>query len=328
MSLKRIELDLYIYQGLETAYSAMTPNYQINKSRIEGHENITLEIGELVRDYLDITFDNDYLSHTRWVKGIVKYFNQADELYTYNNPQEFTHIATDGYGYFEDGTNPELDRNVLISSNDIYIQENTEGKLPIFAEGVGKVTIDAVDTQITDNGNTNQKIQYVTIPQNSSTIQVYDTNDTTLLKTISVTNICEPKYTPFKITFVNKYGAFQDLYFFKKSIESLNVSDETFKRNTVANDSSTYSTSEGQSQRYNVNGKTNLTLNTGFIKESMNETIEELFLSENVWIRYENKTLPVIPSSKTLQFKTSLNDKLTDYTINFDFAFDKVNNVR
>ena len=328
MSLKRIELDLYVYEGLETAYSAMNPNYQINKSRIEGHDNITLEIGELVRDYLEVTFNNDYLSHTRWVKGIVKYFNQADEPYTYNNPQEFTHIATDGYGYFEDGTNPELDRSVLVSSVFKYIPENTEGKIPIFAEGVGKVTIDAVDTQITDDGNTNQKIQYITVPQNSSTIQVYDTDDQTLLKTISVTNICEPKYTPFKITFVNKYGAFEDLYFFKKSIESLNVSDETFKRNTISNATSTYSTSEGQSQRYNVNGKTNLVLNTGFILEGMNETIEELFLSENVWIRYEGKTLPVIPTSKALAFKTSLNDKLIDYTINFDFAFDKVNNVR
>ena len=328
MSLKRIQLDLYVYEGLEAAYSATDPNYQISKSRIEGHDNITLEIGELVRDYLEVTFNDDYLSHTRWVKAIVQYFNQADEPYTYSNPQLFTHIATDGYGYFEDGTNAELDRGVLVSSAFKYIPENTEGKIPIFAEGVGKVTIDSVDTEITDNGNTNQKIQYITIPQNSSTIQIYDTDDTTLLKTIKVTNICEPKFTPYKITFLNKYGAFEDLYFFKKSTESLSVSDETFKRNTISNATSTYSTSEGQSQRYNVNGKTNLVLNTGFINEGMNETIEELFLSENVWIRYEGKTLPVIPTSKELAFKTSLNDKLTDYTINFDFAFDKVNNVR
>ena len=107
-------------------------------------------------------------------------------------------IATDGYGYFEEGTNPELSRNALISADNIYLPENTIGRLPIFAEGVGKVTIDSVDTQITDNGNTNQKIQYVTIPQNSSTIQVYDTDDLTLLKTILVTNQCEPKYTPYK----------------------------------------------------------------------------------------------------------------------------------
>lgn len=327
MSLKRIELDLYVYQGTETDFGS-EPNYQINKSRIDGHQNITLEIGELVRDYLDITFNDDYLSHTRWVKAIVTYFNEADEQFSYGSPQTFTYIATDGYGYFEDGTNPELDRNLLMSSAFKYIPENTVGKIPIFAEGVGKVVIDSVTTEITDNGNTNQKIQYITVPQNSSIIQVYDTDDTTLLKTIRVTNICEPKFTPYKITFQGKKGALEDVYFFKKSTETLNTTDETFKRNTIANATSTYSTSEGQSQRFNVNGKTSLDLNTGFINEGMNETIEELFLSENVWIRYEGKTLAVIPTSKSLAYKTQLNDNLINYTVNFDFAFDKINNVR
>ena len=327
MALKRIELSLYIWEGLITSQPT-TAQYIINKSVIDTQTNITVEIAELVRDYLEITFNDDYLSQTRWVRAVVDYFDEADEPYTYSNPQVFDFVATDGYGYFEDGTNPELSRNVLISADNIYLPENTIGKLPIFAEGVGKVTIDNVDTQITDSGNTNQKIQYVTIPQNSSTIRVYDTNDTTLLKTISVTNQCEPKYTPYKVTFINKFGAFQDLYFFKKTVETTNVTDETFKRNIISNATSTYSTSEGQQQRYNINSKSSLSMNTGFVKEDMNQTIEELYFSENVWIRYGGKTLPVIPTSKSLQYKTSLNDKLINYTIDFEFAFDKLNNIR
>jgi len=78
----------------------------------------------------------------------------------------------------------------------------------------------------------------------------------------------------------------------------------------------------------NVNAQTSLSMNTGFVKEDMNQTIEELFYSENVYIRYENKTLAVIPKSKSLQYKTSLNDKLINYTVEFDFAFDRINNVR
>ena len=327
MALKRIQLELYIYDGLYTT-APTTPNYEILKSRIDTHNNITIEIGELVRDYLTLSFNDDYVSYTKWVKAIVTSFDDSDNPFTVDNPKEFTFLATDGYGYFEDGTNPELSRDALISSDNIYILEGTAGKIPIFAEGVGKVIIDSTTTQITDNGNTNQKIQYLTIPADSSTIKVYGTDDSTLLKTITISNICEPKQTPHKITFANKYGAFQDLYFFKKTTESLSISDETFKRNIVTNTASTYSTSEGQSSRYNVNGKTKLALNTGFVKEDMNQTIEELFLSENVWIRYENKTLPVLPGSKSLQFKTVLNDKLINYTIDFDFAFDKINNIR
>lgn len=327
MALKRVEVDLYIWEGL-IGNQPTVPQYEINKARIDTHNNITLEIGELVRDYLELSFNDDYASHTRWVRAVVEYFDESDNFYSYSNPEVFDFIATDGYGYFEDGTNPELSRHALISSNNIYLPESTAGKLPIFAEGVGKVTIDSVDTEITDNGNTNQKIQYVTIPADSSTIQVYDTDDSTLLKTITVTNLCEPKYTPFKITFANKYGAFQDLYFFKRTSETTNVTDETFKRNTIANATSTYQTYEGQRQRYNVNSQTSLSMNTGFVKEDMNQTIEELFFSENVWIRYEGKTLPVIPASKSLQYKTVLNDKLINYTVNFEFAFDRINNVR
>lgn len=328
MALGSITLRLYIYSGTEGSYSDVDLKYTLSKNIISGQSNIVLEIAELVRDYLDISFDGTYTSHTKWVSAVVNYRDTEGEEYTYSNPETFNFIAFDGYGYFEDEINPELQRHALISSDNIYLPEGTAGKLPIFAEGVGKVTIDSSDTQITDNGNSNQKIKYITIPANSSTIQVYDTDDTTLLKTIKVNKICEPKFTPYKVVFQNKMGALQDLWFFKKTTESFNVTDETFKRNIINTGSVTYATSETQNQRYNVNGKTRLTLNTGFIKEDMNKTIEELFLTENAWIDYNGNVLPIIPSSKSMTFKTSLNDRLTDYTIDFEFGFDKINNIR
>tara|TARA_B110000971_G_C19621299_1_gene324899 strand:+ start:86 stop:436 length:351 start_codon:yes stop_codon:yes gene_type:complete len=115
---------------------------------------------------------------------------------------------------------------------------------------------------------------------------------------------------------------------FKKSAEKLEIKSDLFKRNTIANSTAAYTTSEGQRERYNVNGSSSITVNTGFVKEDMNQTIEQLFLSENVWIRYNNKTLPILPKTQSLEYKTVLNDKLINYTIDFDFAFDKINNVR
>jgi len=326
MGLKRVIVDIFIWDGLVTEQPA-TPEYTIDKTRLSGQTNITLEIGELIRDFFSISFNDDYTSIARYVRTVVTSFDDSDEPFD-TDPVATTFVALDGYGYFEDGTNPELDRHALMSSTDIYIPENTTGKFPIFAEGVGKVIIDSTTTQITDSGNTNQKIQYITIPANSSTIQVFDTDDTTLKKTISITNICEPKYTPYKITFVNKFGAFQDLYFFKKSVESTNVTDELYKKNIITNTASNYNTYNNQKERMNVNAQSSLSLNTGFVSELMNQTIEELFYSENVFIRYESKTLPIIPKTKSLQYKTSLNDKLINYTVDFDFAFDRINNVR
>ena len=328
MAIKTVDLKIYVYEGIEGSYASTDLRYEIQKEILTGDTNVVFEIAELVRDYLTVDFNNDYLSKSIWATTIATILDENDIVYTYGSPVSDNYLAVNGYGYFEDEINPELSRNALMTSNTIYLPEATAGKFPIFAEGVGKVTIDSVDTQITDSGNTNQKIQYITIPADSQTIQVYDTDDTTLLKTIKVNNVCEPKYTPLKVTFINKYGAFQDLYFFKKSTESFQVTDETFKRNTIENSTVTYPKYGGQEERYNTNARKNISLNTGFINEDSNSAIEELFLSENVWIRQDNSTLPIVPKSKSLTLKTSLNDKLANYTVDFEFAFNKINNVR
>lgn len=329
MALKSVTVKIYIYTGTEGNYTANDLKYTIQKERLSNQTNIVLEIGELVRDYIDVTFNNDYRSTTIWVTTAETLIDDVTGVeYETGSPKVTNYLAFDGYGHFEDDINPQLSTDALYTSNNFYIPESIAGKFPIFAEGVGKVTIDSTDTQITDSGNSNQKIQYVTIPADSSTIKVYDTDDTTLLKTVTVNNICEPKFTHYKITFVNKYGAYQDIYFFKKTVETFNVTDEMYKVNIVDSDSVDYNTYDGQRQRYNTNAQTSLTMNTGFVKEDFTSAIEELFLSENVWIRWDGQTLPIVPKSKSFTQKTSLNDKLINYTVQFDFAFNKINNVR
>lgn len=326
MAIKSATLKIYVYDGTVGSYSNGDLKYTLSKDRITGKSNIVFEISELVRDYIEHNFDNDYPCNTKWVTITKDIVDAATEDTFAPIVENF--VLIDGYGNYEDEINPQLSDNALMSADDIYITEGTAGKFPIFAEGVGKVTIDTTDTQITDSGNSNQKIQYITIPADSSTFKVYDTDDTTLLKTVTIHNVCEPKFTPYKVTFVNKFGAYQDVYFFKRTTETFNVNDDSYQINSISTASLTYSTNQGQKQRYNVNGQSSLKLNTGFIKESAVSTIEELFLSENVWIRFEGKTLPVIPQSKSFTQKTSLNDKLIDYTVDFNFAFNKINNVR
>ncbi|MAO19987.1 MAG: hypothetical protein CMJ25_04475 [Phycisphaerae bacterium] len=328
MAFSSVNLRLYVYSGTDTSYTDADLRYQLSKDLIIGDTKVNFEIAELIRDYIDIKFNDDYVSYAVWVRVDSRMLDDNGVELSYGSPVINTYLATDGYGFFEEGANAELSRNALLTTNTLYLLEGTAAKLPIFAEGVGKVTIDSSDTQITDTGNTDQKIQYVDIPADSNLIRVYDTDDTTLLRTIKINNICEPKFTPYKVTFVNKYGAFQDIYFFKKSTETFSVTDESYKRNTLANATATYSINQGQRERYNTNARTNVTLNTGFVNEDFNSAIEELFLSENVFIRWNNQTLPIIPKSKDLTFQTSVNDRLSNYAIDFEFAFNKINNVR
>ena len=326
-TLKTVNLSIYIYGGISGSYTDTDLKYTLQKSIISYQDNIVFEIAEIVRDYIDVNFNDDYLSKTIWVTTVANLVDDTDTVFTYGSPVTNTSLAFDGYGFYEDEINPQLTAYDLISSNTIYLPEDTVGKLPVYAATTGSVVIDSVTTTITDSGNTNQKIQYIDIPANTTSIEVKDSGGTTQ-KTISVVSICEPKFTPYKVTFVNRFGAFQDLYFFKKTTESFNVTDEKFKRNIINSSTVTYGVNQAQQTRYNINATSSISLNTGFIKEDMNDTIEEMFLSENLWIRYNGKTLPIIPTTKNLQFKTVLNDKLIDYKVDFEFAFDKINNVR
>ena len=51
-------------------------------------------------------------------------------------------------------------------------------------------------------------------------------------------------------------------------------------------------------------------------------------MSPICWIEKDSQQLPIIPQNRQVTFKTSLNDKLANYTIEFKFAFDKINTIR
>ena len=85
---------------------------------------------------------------------------------------------------------------------------------------------------------------------------------------------------------------------------------------------------KSQFQRFNIQGQTNISLNTGYVNEDFNKTIEELFLSENIWLVWESNKLAAIPKTKSFRYRTNLNNKLINYTISFDFSFDTINSVR
>ena len=75
-------------------------------------------------------------------------------------------------------------------------------------------------------------------------------------------------------------------------------------------------------------GKTSLQLSTGYVNEDYNAWIEELMLSEKVWITLDGTLYPAKPKTSSQTFKTRLNDSLVAYTVDFDFAFDQIQNIR
>lgn len=150
--------------------------------------------------------------------------------------------------------------------------------------------------------------EYIEITYNGETI------------TLLITDEC--RYTPVDIYFQNKEGAEQVLTFFKAQTESLSVTSEEFQASRGQANLGNH-----QHIKYNVQGRQKLKVNSGFVNEEMNETFKQLFLSQRVW-KYENGIFtPLNLSSKSFEYKTRQKDRLINYELDFEFAFNEINNI-
>ena len=363
-------LQLYIYEGAkDTTPDGADLRYTVTKSEIEGGNYVVFEISELIRDYIDVKYDGEYDSYCVWVNAVITANGGAISSPTVT-PSNYTNqfVAVDGYGYFEEGVNPEPSRTLLQSNKIIYRPSDYNVNIPVFAEDTTSVTYFYNNTEvrtdaISDDDNTNQKIQYIYsyVDSDTDTYQERVLNDggtleesvcldrflrnveTSPVDEIIINSSSSPEvvkirtldcsiYDPIKVTFVNKYGALQDLWFDKKSMNSINVQSNDYKASVMDFSSTpTYDTSAHQNRVLDLVGTESITMNTGYIDEEYNEVFRQLMLSEQVWMTRLTDTeevFPLRPKTQSLQFKTRVNDKLVNYTVEFDFAFDKINTIR
>jgi hypothetical protein len=267
------------------------------------------EIASLARDYVNIVFGGTtVVADTVAISYVITTFTAVDGGGTGTAQSAVTHTGLDGYGTFLFGVNPiirnEKDPTYVgdcLGDGIIYLPDNTIGKL------IG----------VDDNAD----LAVFTIAANNTT--TIDTSD----RTYQIKRICNPKYTNVKMVYVNRFGMFQEFYFFLKNVESFNTKSETFKRNIFVESSSSYSVYSHQNKTFNKNGRTRVTLNTDYIDECYNEVMQDIMLSEYVWIYFNSNWRPSTISTNSLTFKTSVNDKLIQYTLDLEFANDIINNI-
>lgn len=360
-NLTNVTIELYIYSGtqvstMDSITYSLTATAYLNK--------VTFEISELVRDYLDVLYDGAYTSQAIFVNyQITKSIN-----YIAQTPEPIVQLkALDGYGYFQDGAQnqgAELNGNRLLQTNTtIDVLGSNYFYIPIQQDELAQVDLlingSIVDTQtFIPTTSSNDIIRYIvyTSPdscgggannylfesgeqylfQDANTFifsgggveinEVLITYTDTTTQLITINSVSEVKHTPNKLTFVNKFGALQDLWFFKKSNKTITTSEDRYKSNILI--SGGYNVSTHQNKTLNKQGKEKLTLNSGFVNENMNEVFKQLMLSDKVWILTNGQTLPINISSSSFGYKTSLNDRLINYTIECDFAFDTITSVR
>jgi len=281
---------------------------------------VTFEIAELIRDYITQTFDGNYTTSTAsTASSNVKQYTGQDGTGNQSSPTAIDHIAFNGYGTFMQGANPTITSPLWMVSKDVikngyyvYYPLNTSGKIPI----------------ITNAGS----ISYKTFATDATSATL------TGADTINIVRVDCTRYGDGnKITFVNKFGGLQDLWFFLKSVKATTSTKETYSANTISTStgSATYSVNAPTKTVFNKTANQKIRLSSGYYPEGANPFFEELLLSDQVWLTqpdpYDPSTeqvVPVIISTSSFTYKTSLNDRLIEYTMEFDMAFDYINNVR
>ena len=322
-----------------------------------------IDISELARDYIQSTFDGTYTCTTLWIDYRVR--NEISGTFDAWAAQPYVSVeAFDGYNYFEDGvsssTNVYTAPDILQSNTTIYKHEDDVVRLPVLQTNVDNVTFlhDGVITNsvaITATTESDAIIRYISnsgasydtfkarVAADSGTLEEealmgvfnkYATQPCNAIMVdiggvytkLEVKDICSGKYEPYKVTFINKFGALQDLWFFGVSKQTIMTKKDKYKANLLQYGS--YSTTAHQSKVLSNVGKETIRLNSGWYSEDNNEVFRQLFFTESAWITMDGVVLPVNIASNDLELKTSVNEKLINYTVDLEFAYDKINSVR
>ena len=151
-------------------------------------------------------------------------------------------------------------------------------------------------------------------------LAIYNTSGAVTLATFTFTAQCEPRYTPVECDFVNKFGMWQRMIFFKAKRENIEINGTDWR---LMPESPIYNTAVGYDKVMNINGKESVKLNTGWVEESTSEAIQQLMLSEVILL--DNR--PVKMRTKSIEKSKKINDKVINYSMEFDYANDIINNV-
>ena len=333
-NLTTAKLELKIYTGVASTTFQGSIQYTLNSTAVNAKVNF--EISELVKDYIQTEFNGSFPSTPVALAESTTVFvdYKTTETLSSGSPVVTTVLAVRGfygYGYFENGVNPQLSDAALQSNSSIL--KNTNSTVTIAVDNTIATSLEwkyqgAIVSAISlpAQAKIEDQITYVTNTGNFNVDQAIIVVGASKTETKSITSFEKCKFIPYKLIFINKYGAYQEIWMFGNSRLSMNTTEEKYKSNILTN--GTYNTYDPQIKLLTKNANQSLTLNSDYYPESYNEIFRQLFLSEKVWILYNSQTLGVNIQSKQLTYKTSLTDSLINYTVDVNFAFDTINNIR
>jgi len=343
------QVKLYIWHKGET--QPTEPNYTLEKKIPSSTQSmIYFNIAPFIAEQINpidaqIEIGPQEENDNAWVYVYAETYYQLAGDNTWIPYLEYNFIGVTGFTSYMGGYNQLTDTKVHYLTNaDItyYFDEVLpQSEIPYYnvlidhdGESITRANwqnlrTTGVTSQIILDDSDPEDIYMFKIPAKNSAIadhsfgnNVYITTDLfeDELPKVKMMPICEAKYTPVVCEYLNRYGGWQFLTFFKAQTNSLQVENSTFH---LLPDELNYNPLRNQFQSFNFSGKQSVTLNTGWVDENYANLISDLMLSETVLL--DNK--PVNVKTKSTALKTRLKDKNINYTVEFEYSYNIINDV-
>jgi len=333
------KVELFIWNKPDSLPAS--PNYTFSKKIVNLANPISIyNLSNQIQEFLLATMPttngviNEQDSRLMWCNVRVKTYYKTSTTFILS--QTLDYVAVNGYVSYQDGLQ---NTNTVVTNLGYYFASdaNTEENIPLINDEypyidllidkdvlVGAITIEngiAGYNLTTGTGIDMYRIPILTVGSALTDNYLFRIkNGATKISEKQVNLICEDKYGPMLLSFIGRLGGWEHIYCFKAKEESIDVKGIDFRFNQNYAD---YDVNIGQTQVYNLNGKKSIKVNTGFVEESTNALVEQLFLSETIIL---NK-LPVILKSKSTVLKQTIKEFNINYTFDFEYNFNLINNV-
>lgn len=349
------KIELFIYNN-GTGVPA-TPTYTLSKPNPSATQlSTSYNVSNFIKEYIDniktnyVNYIGGVEENKEWTLFRVKRYKLVGGTYTLLDTTDY--IGVNGFTNYTDGIqNPSEVKLLLLANTNInnyyYSQATYPNNLiqyfnlvvdkPTATTTVIDVKYERIDGTVYSTTisfsvgfggiyNTKVPISLIKVDPNfingcKVTITYTPaTGSAIILPSFFSYPIEECKYTPVLCDFINRYGGWQTITFFKAQTNAISVKGSEYN---LLPSAINYNVNKGQSKVFNINGTQTVKLNTGWVDENYNELITDLLLSETVLL--DNKPVKVKTQSHT--FKTQLKDKMINFELDFEYAFNLINDV-
>ena len=336
LSQTNTKLELFMWNEFQSAPTE--PTYTFTKIVASNLQRSTdYNVSNYIKEFIYNEPIFPQLYRNMWCFFKVKRYKSLDNGVSYtlltSDPEldDVTQVAVNGFTTYQDGLNKQDTLTGFLFNTDIRLSYNLSKPsyfVNFLTEYVGVqhtiMVYDKNNTVLYTNTFTPTFISNLNIGigitgADARKLQIAITGVATVFEFLTE-GIEECKYTPVVCCFINRYGGWQPLTFYKQQTTNISTTSTDYK---MFQSSSNYNPTIGQYNIMNANGKKTIKLNTGWVSQDYYELIEDLLLSEIIKL----DDVPVILKTKSSELKTHIKDKLINYEIEFEYAFDIINNM-